>query len=148
MKKKSIMVNVVLVLSVVMLSACGGLTKEDYLAEWKEISEMNEKVSDIPDSLSTEEMCKVYRDALDELEVRTMEGEAYKKDMEDLLDFYMDNADLMDNSENYSESEIREWYSELSDKAEQLEHDAKELADTMRACGIDADDLNDLHVGN
>lgn len=137
MRKKSLIAGMVMVMSAMMLNACGGPSKADYKAD---IETLNTFSEDVVSAADAEE----YADAATKMEMKTEEGKVLKEDMEELGDYLSELTEMMEDLDNVDVDAA----SELEEKVEKLQKEAEEhvdaFTDAAKDAGIKDEDLEDL----
>lgn len=142
MRKKSLVVGMVMVMSAAMLTACGS-SKEDYIADVTEISEFSEAVESVFESMDMDE----YDKALDEMDMKTKEGKVVKEDFEEMGDLLSEMLDMAEDWENYDEDKANELDEKLTDLSEKAEDDFDAFEKAAKDSGVEDEDLEDLNLG-
>lgn len=140
MKKRILATVTALTLIFAMLTGCGGTSKDDYLDDIEEISTLEDAdVSDDP-----EEMADDLNDVLKNLKLKTPEGKAIKKDLQDMVDI-LDK--MVKNMDDLDEDEAEEMYNDLMDIYDKLEDHVDDFEKAAEDAGVDDDDVADLDIG-
>lgn len=141
MKKKILVMGMTLVMSAAMLTACGGSSKDDYLADVKAITEFSNSATTAAATLDMD----AYNSALDDLEMKTKEGKALKADMEEMGEILSDAVEMMEDPTDVdAANELQEKMTELTEKAEE---DSKAFVEAAEKSGVDDEDVEDLNLG-
>ncbi|WP_075721894.1 hypothetical protein [Roseburia sp. 499] len=143
MRKKSLVVGMVMVMSAMMLNACGGSSKEDYIADVEAITEFSNSAATAASSLDMD----AYNSALDDLSMKTKEGKALKADMEEMGDILSDAVDMMENPADVDEDAANELQEKMTKIAEKAEEDTKAFVEAAEESGVEEEDVEDLNLG-
>lgn len=143
MRKKSLVVGMVMVMSAMMLNACGGSSKEDYIADVEAITEFSNSAATAATSLDMD----AYNSALDDLSMKTKEGKALKADMEEMGDILSDAVDMMENPADVDEDAANELQEKMTKIAEKAEEDTKAFVEAAEESGVEEEDVEDLNLG-
>lgn len=143
MRKKSLVVGMVMVMSAMMLNACGGSSKEDYIADVEAITEFSNSAATAATSLDMD----AYNSALDDLSMKTKEGKALKADMEEMGDILSDAVDMMENPTDVDEDAANELQEKMTKIAEKAEEDTKAFVEAAEESGVEEEDVEDLNLG-
>lgn len=143
MRKKSLVVGMVMVMSAMMLNACGGSSKEDYIADVEAITEFSNSAATAATSLDMD----AYNSALDDLSMKTKEGKALKADMEEMGDILSDAVDMMENPTDVDEDAANELQEKMTKIAEKAEEDTKAFVEAAEESGVEEEDIEDLNLG-
>lgn len=143
MRKKSLVVGMVMVMSAMMLNACGGSSKEDYIADVEAITEFSNSAATAASTLDMD----AYNSALDDLSMKTKEGKALKADMEEMGDILSDAVDMMENPADVDEDAANELQEKMTKIAEKAEEDTKAFVEAAEESGVEEEDVEDLNLG-
>lgn len=141
MRKRVIATVMALVLSIAMLTGCGGSAKKDYLSDIKEFSEMNADAQNISDDPA--EMVKELKSVLKNLNVKTTEAQTVKSDLQDLVDL-MDN--LLANQDTMDADAQVQALTDLMNISNSLEKDMETFIEAAEDAGVDDGDIEDLDI--
>lgn len=133
----------VMVMSAMMLNACGGSSKEDYIADVEAITEFSNSAATAATSLDMD----AYNSALDDLSMKTKEGKALKADMEEMGDILSDAVDMMENPADVDEDAANELQEKMTKIAEKAEEDTKAFVEAAEESGVEEEDIEDLNLG-
>ena len=139
MKKRILATVTALTLIFAMLTGCGGTSKDDYLDDIEEISSL----SDADISSDPEEMADDLNDILKDLKLKTPEGKAIKKDLQDMVDI-LDK--MVKNMDDLDSDEAEEMYNDLMDIYDKLEDHVDDFEKAAEDAGVDEDDVADLDI--
>lgn len=140
MRKNKLVVGLVALLTAAMLTACGGSSKEDYKADIDSLNEMMKAVATIED-------VEDYEKALDKLEMKTDEGDAIKKDMEDFGKLLGEMSEMMEDLENYDEEKAEKLEKDMEEIQERMEDDSDAFEEAARKKGLKDEDLEKIEEG-
>ena len=146
MKKRIFAIVTALMLVFVMLTGCGDTSKDnyhddrdDYLDDIEGISSLND--ADI--SSDPEEMADDLNDVLKELKLKTPEGKAIKKDLQDMVDI-LDK--MVKNMDDLDEDEAEKMYNDLMEIYDKLEDHVNDFIEAAEDAGVDDNDIADLDI--
>ena len=114
-------------------------SKDDYLDDIREINSLND--ADI--SSDPEEMADDLNDILKDLKLKTPEGKAIKKDLQDMVDI-LDR--MVKNIDNLDEDEAEEMYNDIMEIYDRLEDHVNDFIEAAEEAGVDDDDVADLDI--
>lgn len=137
MKKKSLLVGAVMVMSAMMLNACGGPSKEDYKSDIKTLNEFTEEFTSLDDM-------DAYEDAASKLEMKTEEGKVLKEDMKKLGDYMGEMNDMMSDLENVDEDDATKLQEKVEKLEEETEKHVDDFEDAAKDAGVKDEDLEKL----
>lgn len=140
MKKRGIITGIAVVLATAMITACGGSSKKDYIADVKALSEFTQAVTAMQDM-------EDYAEAAEDLKMSTKEGKAIQKDMEELGSLLNDFSDLMKDLENYDEEKAAKIEEDMTTLQKKTEKDAEAFEKAARKSGVTDKELEDLDLG-
>lgn len=140
MRKKNFVAGIVLALSVSVLAACGGGSKQDYLSDIEAISAYGETMSEVEDMTD-------FADAAKDLDVKTAEGKVLKKDLEQLGDYMTEFSDMMEDIENVDEAAMEDLSNKMTELQETVEEHAQDFVDAAEKAGVSDEDVEDLGLG-
>lgn len=142
MKKKSLVLGMVMVMSVAMLNGCGS-SKEDYIADVEAIVEFSNSAASSAMSLDMD----AYKEALDEMDMKTKEGKAIKADMEDMGEILETAADMAENPSNYDEDDATKLQEDMLEISEKAQEDSEAFVEAAEESGVEEEDLEGLELG-
>lgn len=140
MRKKNFVAGIVLALSLSVLTACGGSSKEDYLSDVEAISAYGEAMSEVEDMAD-------FADAAKDLDVKTAEGKELKKDLEQLGDYMTEFSDMLEDIDNVDEDAMEELSNKVTELQETVEEHAQDFQDAAEKAGVSEEDIEDLGLG-
>lgn len=140
MRRNKLVVGLVGVLTAVVVTACGGSSKADYEADIKSLNTMMKAVTTIED-------VEDYEKELDKMKMKTEEGEAIQKDMEDFGKILGEMSEMMTDLENYDEEKGEKLEKDMKDIQKRMEDDAEAFEDAARKKGLKDEDLEKIELG-
>ena len=142
MKKKSLVLGMVMVMSAAMLNGCGS-SKEDYIADVEAIVEFSNSAASSAMSLDMD----AYNEALDEMDMKTKEGKAIKADMEDMGEILETAADMAENPSDYDADDATKLQEDMLEISEKAQEDSEAFVEAAEESGVEEEDLEGLELG-